>query len=237
MDAATAELVSHPLLLALSDAAQRSLGEVAIRRRVRRSEIIYSPALPSDSAYLIRRGRVKVSRLSSDGREITLCLCHSGDFFGEESLVADAPRACQAQALDDTTLLVLPITPLQRLMHEETPFAVALARLMGQRREQVEEQVEDLAFRDVGGRLARLLIALADQQGLSQADGHTLLNTRLTHQELANCVGTTRETLTLTIDRFKADGWIRLEGRMIAICEPSALKARAGVSRLSGGDG
>jgi CRP/FNR family cyclic AMP-dependent transcriptional regulator len=237
MDAAMAELISHPLVLALSEAAQRSLSEVAHRRRVRRSEIIYSPGLPDDSAYLIRRGRVKISRLSSDGREITLCLCYSGDFFGEEALVSETPRACQAQALDDCTLYALPSVLLQRLMREEAPFAVALACLMGERREQVEDQVEDLAFRDVGGRLARLLISLAAKQGMSQPDGHTLLNTRLTHQELANCVGTTRETLTLTIDRFKADGWIRLEGRMIAICEPDALRARAGVSRLSGQDG
>jgi CRP/FNR family transcriptional regulator, cyclic AMP receptor protein len=74
---------------------------------------------------------------------------------------------------------------------------------------------------------------LAAEQGMSQDDGHTLLNTRLTHQELANCVGTTRETLTLTIDRFKADGWIRLEGKMIAICKPDALHLRAGFSPLS----
>jgi CRP/FNR family transcriptional regulator, cyclic AMP receptor protein len=234
MDAAKAELNSHPLLLALSEAAQRSLREVAHRRRVRRSEIIYAPGQPGEAAYLIRRGRVKVSRLSSDGREITLCLCYSGDFFGEEALVCETPRACQAQALDDCTLIALPSPVLQRLMRAEAPFAVALARLMGERRERVEDQVEDLAFRDVGGRLARLLLTLAAQQGMSQADGHTLLNTRLTHQELANCVGTTRETLTLTIDRFKADGWIRLEGRMIAICQPDALHDRAGVARLSG---
>jgi CRP/FNR family cyclic AMP-dependent transcriptional regulator len=237
MDAATAELISHPLLLALSEAAQRTLREVALRRRVRRSEVIYSPGQPVEAAYLIRRGRVKVSRLSSDGREITLCLCHSGDFFGEEALVSETPRACQAQALDECTLFALPCPLLQRLMREEAPFAIALARLMGERREQVEDQVEDLAFRDVGGRLARLLISLASQQGISQADGHTLVNSRLTHQELANCVGTTRETLTLTIDRFKADGWIRLEGRMIAICQPDALHARAGVARLPEDDG
>jgi CRP-like cAMP-binding protein len=236
MDAAMAELISHPMFLVLSEAAQRFLRETALRRRVRRFEVIYSPGEPGDAADLIRRGRVKVSRLSSDGREITLCLCHAGEFFGEEALVSVTPRACQAQALDECTLLAVPSPILQRLMREEAPFAVALANLIGQRREQAEDQVEDLAFRDVGGRLARLLISLAAQQGMSQADGHTLLNTRLTHQELANCVGTTRETLTLTIDRFKADGWIRLEGRMIAICELEALRARAGVGRLSSGE-
>jgi CRP/FNR family transcriptional regulator, cyclic AMP receptor protein len=233
MDVAKAELISHPLLAALSEAAQRGLRESAARRRVHRAEVIYAPGELGESAFLIRRGRVKISRLSRDGREITLCLCHSGDFFGEEALVSATPRACQAQALDDTTLLALPSLTLQQLLSEEAPFAAALARLMGERREQVEDQVEDLAFRDVGGRLARLLISLAAEQGMSQDDGHTLLNTRLTHQELANCVGTTRETLTLTIDRFKADGWIRLEGKMIAICKPDALHLRAGFSPLS----
>jgi CRP-like cAMP-binding protein len=233
MDAATAELISHPVLLALSEAAQRTLREVALRRRVRRTEVIYTPGQTGDAVFLIRRGRVKVSRLSSDGREITLCLCHSGEFFGEESLVSTMPRVCQAQALDECTLLVLPGLVLQQLMDAEAPFAVAMARLLEGRRVQLEDQVEDLAFRDVGGRLARLLISLAAQQGMHRENGHTLLNTRLTHQELANCVGTTRETLTLTIDRFKADGWIRLEGKMIDICRPDALRDRAGVSRTS----
>jgi CRP/FNR family transcriptional regulator, cyclic AMP receptor protein len=236
MDVATAELVSHPLFTVLSAAAQQTLREAATRRRVRRHEIIYSPGSSCDATFWVRRGRVKVSRLSSDGREITLALCHPGDLFGEEALVTHGPRACQAQALDDTMLFVLPTALFQRLLQVEAPFALELARLIGQRRELAEEQVENMAFRDVGARLALLLLSLGSQQGRALGDGRTLLDTRLTHQELANCVGTTRETLTLTIDRFKADGWIRFEGRRIAICEPDALRARAGNGRLPRGD-
>jgi CRP-like cAMP-binding protein len=243
MDAATAELISHPLFSALSDAAQHELREAAIRQRVRRYEVVYAPGAPSDAAFLVRRGRVKVSRLFSDGREVTISLCHAGELFGEDALMAEAAgsgnggapasvRACQAQALDECTLFVLPAGLLQRLMQQEMLLATGMLQLIEVRRRELEDQVEDLAFRDVGGRLARLLVTLAHRQGVSTGDGRTLLNTRLTHQELANCVGTTRETLTLTIDRFKADGWIRLEGRMIAICKPQALLARAHDGRL-----
>lgn len=231
MDAPTIELLSHPLFTVLSDAARRELCQAVLRRRVRRAETVYTAGGPADAAYLIRRGRVKVSRISSDGREITICLCHPGDLFGEESLVLEAARVCQAQALDECSLLALPQPLLVQLMQAEAAFAVELARLMGQRREQAEDQIEDLAFRDVGARLARLLITLAARQGSAPEEGHTVLNARLTHQELANCVGTTRETLTLTIDRFRADGWIRFEGRMIALCDGAALRARAGVDR------
>jgi CRP/FNR family cyclic AMP-dependent transcriptional regulator len=234
MDAAAAELISHPLFSVLSAPAQRDLQEAASRRRVRRLEVIYAPGAPADAAYWVRRGRIKISRLSSDGREITLGFCHSGDLFGEEALVTGAARSCQAQALDDATLLTLPAALFQRSLQEEAAFAFSLARLISTRRELAEEQIENLAFRDVGGRLALLLLSLAAQQGRRLPDGGTLLDTRLTHQELANCVGTTRETLTLTIDRFKTDGWIRLEGRMIAICEPEALRARASNGRPAG---
>jgi CRP/FNR family cyclic AMP-dependent transcriptional regulator len=248
VDAAAAELISHPLFSVLSDAARRDLREATIRRRVRRYEVVYAPGAPRDAAFLVRRGRVKVSRLFSDGREVTTCLCHSGDLFGEEALLAEAVedrdgsgpalgRACQAQALDDCSLFVVPAALLRRLMQHEIMLAMGMMQLMGDRRRELEDQVEDLAFRDVGGRLARLLVTLANRQGVSTGDGRTLLNTRLTHQELANCVGTTRETLTLTIDRFKTDGWIRLEGRMIAICEPKALLARASDGRLPREDG
>lgn len=231
MDAATSELLAHPLFTVLSETARRDLGKAAVRRRVRRAEIVYAAGGPGDAAYLIRRGRVKVSRLSSDGREITLCLYHPGELFGEESLVLETERVCQAQALEECSLLALPQPMLLQLMRAEAAFAVELARLMGQRREQAEDQIVDLAFRDVGARLARLLITLAARQGSAREHGPTVLNTRLTHQELANCVGTTRETLTLTIDRFRADGWIRFEGRMIALCDAEALRGRAGDGR------
>lgn len=228
MDPVPAELNAHPLFVVLSEAARCELRRAAARQRARRAEIIYAPGDPGETAYVLRRGRVKISRLSSDGREITLCLCHPGDMFGEEVLVLAPPRACQAQAIEESTLYALPSALLLQWMQEEAPFAIGLARLIARRREQVEGQVEDLAFRDVGARLARFLIQLAAEQGVSMEDGRTLLNARLTHQELANCVGTTRETLTLTIDRFRADGWIRFEGRMIALCDPAALQLRAG---------
>jgi CRP/FNR family transcriptional regulator, cyclic AMP receptor protein len=231
MDPVSAELIAHPLFLVLSESAQRQVRRAASRRRAHRAEIIYAPGEPGDMAYLVRRGRVKISRLSSDGREITLCLCHPGEVFGEEALVLEAARACQAQAMEESVLYAFPRVLLQQLMREEAAFAMGLARLISHRREQAEDQVEDLAFRDVGGRLARFLLDMASRRGVAMADGRTLLNTRLTHQELANCVGTTRETLTLTIDRFRTDGWIRFEGRMIALCDPDALRTRAGDGR------
>jgi CRP/FNR family cyclic AMP-dependent transcriptional regulator len=237
MDAAAAELIAHPLFSPLSVTAQRDILQAAVRRRARRQEIVYSPGDGDGATYWVRRGCIKVSRLSPDGREITLCLCHPGELFGEEVAVATGPRSCQAQALEESSLFLLPSPLIQRLMREEAAFAVALAHLVGLRRQLAEDQVENLAFRDVGGRLALLLLSLADRPGTVVTDGRTLISTRLTHQELANCVGTTRETLTLTIDRFKADGWIRLEGRMIAICEPDALRARAADGRWPRNDG
>jgi CRP/FNR family cyclic AMP-dependent transcriptional regulator len=236
MDVATAELISHPLFSVLSLAGQRDLQEMASRRRVRRQEVIYAPGGPVDCAYWVRRGRVKVSRLFSDGREITLGLFHVGELFGEEAVVLNSPRSCQAQALDESTLLSLPAPLIRRLLQEEA-FAVAFAHHLSVRRELAEDQAENLAFRDVGSRLALLLLSLAEQHGRELSDGRTLLNSRLTHQELANCVGTTRETLTLTIDRFKADGWIRFEGRMIAICQPEALHSRANNGRAARDEG
>src|SRR5438094_281766 len=90
MDAAAEELISHPLFSVLSDAARRDLREATIRRRVRRYEVVYAPGAPRDATFFIRRGRVKISRLFSDGREVTLSLCHAGEFFGEEALIDGA---------------------------------------------------------------------------------------------------------------------------------------------------
>jgi CRP/FNR family transcriptional regulator, cyclic AMP receptor protein len=215
------------LLTGLQPAELKRLEAWANPKRYRRGEAIFTPGDASVSLYLIRKGRVKISRLSPDGREITLHILEPGEPFGEEALVDDETRYSTAQALDETLLLELPAAPLQEFLAGNAELANAVIRLMCRRRRLLESQVEELAFKDVGARLASCLLSLAASHGVPIADGEVLIRVRLTHQELAHLVCTTRETITLTLDRFKQEGWLDSQGRMLVICDRAALQRRA----------
>jgi CRP/FNR family transcriptional regulator, cyclic AMP receptor protein len=215
------------LLSGLRPAELQQLEAWANPKRYRRGEAIFTPGDASVSLYLIRKGRVKISRLSPDGREITLHILEPGEPFGEEALVDDESRYSTAQALDETHLLELPAAPLREFLAVNAELANAVLRLMCRRRRLLESQVEELAFKDVGARLASCLLSLAASHGIPLPSGDVLIRMRLTHQELAHLVCTTRETITLTLDRFKQEGWLASQGRMLVLCDRDALQRRA----------
>jgi CRP-like cAMP-binding protein len=88
--------------------------------------------------------------------------------------------------------------------------------------------LDGLAFRDVGARLARCLLRLAERMGTPRPDGHVALSARLTHQDLSTLCCTTRETVTLTLEKFRQEGWLVVQGRSIVLCDLSALRERSG---------
>src|SRR5262249_4881039 len=150
------------------------------------------------AVFVVLRGRVRVMLLSDDGHEATLELLEPGDLFGEEALTDGHGRLTAAQAWEETQLMALPVAQLRAAVAGEPGPAWGLAGLVAERRRALEELMDGLAFRDVGARLARCLLQLAQRHGAPRPGGHVALRLRLTHQDLAALVCTTRETITLT---------------------------------------
>jgi CRP-like cAMP-binding protein len=112
----------------------------------------------------------------------------------------------------------------EELMHSHPVLGLAMTRLMIVRRRELENKVEALVFRDVGSKLAELLVKLSIEYGVDDARG-TLVALKITHQELANLIGSTRETVSLTLSQFKRKNLIATEGRKVIISDADALKA------------
>jgi CRP/FNR family transcriptional regulator, cyclic AMP receptor protein len=193
---------------------------------LRRRYVIYLPSDPSQSVFMIASGRVKISRVTRDGRELTLSYRGAGEIFGDNTLFAGGAREEMAEAVDDLVLLSADRSVFETLLGTDPRVALRLLKASVQRRRALENRIEQLIFRDVTSKLADLLLALAEQHGVAHAGGQ-LLGLKITHQELANLVGSTRETVSLTLAQFKERGLVRSEGRKLIVSDSAGLKALA----------
>ncbi|HMA36998.1 MAG TPA: Crp/Fnr family transcriptional regulator [Chloroflexia bacterium] len=217
------------ILSDLDDTTLQAVAAKVAHTQFRRRETIFTAWDPSDRVYLLKSGRVKLYMLSDEGREITLAIMEPGDIFGETALVNPAARQVFAEALDDATVAVMGLADFEALMRGEPGVAFKVTQAIGQQLIRTQRQVESLAFADVSTRLARFLLDQATERGEPQNGSRQLrLSLALTHQEMANLLGTTRETLTSTLNRFVDAGVLRAEGRgTLLVLQPGELRSRA----------
>lgn len=194
---------------------------------VKKKETIYLPGDPSHQVYLLKSGRVKIARLSEEGREVTFALLEPGEIFGELEVLDDLPRDTLAEALDDSELCIMQRETFLSLIRSKPELSFRLTKLIGFRMRQIESRVEDLVFRDVPSRLAHLLLQLSKEYGKETPQG-ILLRIKITHQDIANLIGSIRETVSAVLGEFKKEGMISFDGRQIILLRPDLLKVRAG---------
>lgn len=193
---------------------------------VKKRTAIFLPGDPSQQVYLLKEGRVKISRISEEGREITLALLEPGEIFGELDTLDDSPRDTLAEALDDSQLCVIHKALFLAMIGRRPELSLRLTKLIGFRLRRIESRVEDLVFRDVPARLAHLLLELSKNYGKATPQG-LLLQIKITHQEMANLIGSIRETVSAVLGEFKKEGLITFEGRRLILLRPDLLQKRS----------
>jgi CRP-like cAMP-binding protein len=167
---------------------------------------------------------VKVVLIGEDGREVILSVLGEGDFFGEMALIDDEPRSAHVIAMSDSTLLVLRREDFQGLLMQTPGIALAMLRELTRRLRRVDEKVGSLVLLDVNGRVARLLLDLAEEAGGER------ITRRLTHHTIAQMIGSSRETVSRTMRELVDKGFIEVSRRDIVIRDRSALESAAGRS-------
>jgi CRP-like cAMP-binding protein len=189
-------------------------------------QVIYLPGDRAQGVHFLSSGRIKISKVTRDGKELTLAYRSEGDFFGEPCLLDGGPREEMAEAMDASVTVELPRDALDNLLKHDGGAAYKFARALILRRKDLETRVEQLIFKDVGAKLAELLLNLGHEHGISDARG-TVVGLKITHQEMANLIGSTRETVSLTLSQFKRKGLIQTEGRKVILADQEGLKALA----------
>lgn len=215
-----------PLFLALDEEASVALRASMVEMDLARGQVVFSEGDAGDRLYVIVDGKIKLGTSSSDGRESLLAILGPGEMFGELSLFDPGPRTATATALTETTLLGLGHDALGPWLNGRPGVAQALLKALSQRLRRTNENLSDLVFSDVPGRVAKALLDLNEKFGEKRTDG-SYVEHDLTQEELAQLVGASRETVNKALADFVQRNWIKLEPRAVLILELDRLQKRA----------
>ena len=178
--------------------------------------LVFDQGDPTRIVYLIKRGKVRITRLTPDGKEVTVAVLGAGDIFGEETLFDDQPRTTHAVCIDECLLCTAKADDLFALLAASPTLAINVAKILSDRLVDASATMEDLAYAKISDRLMHLFIRLASEHGIPNVNG-TLLDVRLTHADIASLIGSTRETVSLEMANLARAGRIAYDGKAITI--------------------
>jgi CRP/FNR family transcriptional regulator, cyclic AMP receptor protein len=175
-----------------------------LHKNYKKGDQVYVPDDLSDRIFFISEGRIKISTMNDEGKEITKAILGRGEVFGELALLGEERRRDFAVALEETVACVLTVKELNSLMRERSELNLFFMRIFGSRQLAMERRLESLVFRDSRSRIVEFLINLVNTKG--QRVGYEwVVRQFITHQEIANMTATSRQTVTTTLNDLRAD--------------------------------
>jgi len=215
-----------PIFGGVDDENLTKVANITSEKTYSKKNIVFHEGDYGDALYVIKNGRIKIAKVAIDGREKTLTILKAGDFFGEMAIFDDMPRSATAESMDnDVRLLSINKNDFERLIIENPSIAIRIMKDLTRRIRQVNEQVQDLAFKDVHGRVASTLFNLLKTEKEASKDPHkeNLNSLKMTHQDLANMVGSSRETVTRALNRLQDEGIISISHQQISVLDNEKL--------------
>jgi CRP-like cAMP-binding protein len=216
-------LMGHQQCQTLSGFVQNhleTLQSLTAERRFSRNEVIYFMGDQADEIFLINRGRVKITRVSLSGKEKIIDIYETGNFFGELCLCENSQRTEQAAALDDVIVLSFKVNKLVEVISRDPKAALELLMLFCQRLSEAQAQIETLAFDNIPRRLAKELLKMS-RDGEKVPNG-IRIRQFLTHEELSQLVGTSREIITAVMNQFRRQGLVVYTRKSLVVNQTKA---------------
>jgi len=189
----------------------------------KKNDIIYNQATPISKVYLVSKGKVKVVYYTEDGNEIIKAILTKGELFGEKALLGDHVQNEQAIALtDNTQLCPLSLDKMYELMRDNGRFSLEISKIISFRLKKTERRLERLLFKDAKTRLLEFIQDLIEEQS-ETTKGAVEINHFYTQNDIANLIGTTRETVTKLLNQFKQEGLLEYSRKTITIYDKEAF--------------
>jgi CRP/FNR family transcriptional regulator len=201
----------------------REVLTIAVEKRYKKGEIVYYQGDKGYTLDIVKQGRLKVTILAEDGKEKTLAILSEGDIIGEVSLIDDRPRSATIEALEDCRLLSIRKEDFEKLLLQYPKISLEIAKVLSKRLRDADRSIEELAFYDVRTRVINILVSMGERYGRNTPNGIEI-HTKFTHQELADLVGSSRETITRVLGELQENGLINVEKNKILIIDPERLK-------------
>lgn len=214
MNENTRHLSTNDLFQDLSDKEREELDRISTVTTVRKGKVFYRPDEAGEVLFLLKEGQVQLYRISPEGKKLVITTLGRGSLFGEMALLGQQMHNTFAEALTDCTICLLSRADLERLILQRPQVALRILEVTGRRLREAEARLGDLAFKGIPARLASLLLRLA-------GDGNQVRG--MTHQDLAEMVGTYRETATQVLNELRSRGLIEIGRKRITILDREGL--------------
>lgn len=193
-------------------------------RKLKRGEPVYLPTQLDKVVLLVASGRIKTCHVTPEGKQAIIAFVEPGEIFGELALVGGNSKDEHAEATEATTLIAIGVNDLQAILHKYSSVSFAITKLIGHRRLKIERRLKNLLFRTNRERIVHLILELTETYGEQTEDGINL-GIKLSHQEIASLIGSTRETVTVVLGQIQQEGKIKTARRRIVVKDLQALAA------------
>lgn len=209
----------------LKDETLLQIHQYSIERTYRRGAVIFFEGDPGEGFHYVIKGKVKIVKATDDGREHIIKIMAPGEIFAEVLLFNSQPYPATAIVVEEARVGVIKNTDLERLVLANNKLALELIKALSKRLLYAQQKIKNLALGDVLARTAETLLRLGKESGRPGDAGAIAITIDLSRQELANLVGTTRETVTRTLGALKKDRIIDFDGDQLIILKPERLRS------------
>ncbi len=211
-------LRSIPLFSELNDKQLEEISRHCIRQIYKKDNMVLIEEEVGSTMFVILDGRVKISRISDEGREVILSILCDGDFFGEMAILDGQTRSANAVTLEDTQMLIIRRENFLQMLYDYPQIAINLLKELAHRLRRSDSQIKSLSLQNALGRVASTLLRIADDSGIIK-QGKVEISQLPPQQDLANMAGTSRETISRVIKSLSQLGYIKKEGSKLIILE------------------
>ena len=212
-----------PIFSELDNETLEKISKLGIRKSFKKDSVVLFEHETGSALFVIVEGKVKVSRVSDDGKEVILTILGDSDFFGEMAILDGLSRSANVTAMEDSELFIIQRSEFLELLHVHPEVSVALLQELTQRLRAADMKIKSLSLKDAEGKVATVILQLADDVGKIKQGTVEIEKLPFQH-DLANMAGTSRETISRTLHTFAKKGLVELDGSKLRIMNYEKFK-------------
>ncbi len=221
---ASSEFLTYvPIFSELNDETLQKIEKVGTKKLFQKNDVVLMEDEVGTALFIIVTGKVKVSRTSTDGREVILTILSESDFFGEMAILDGQTRSATVIAIEDSELFIIQRSDFLELLKEFPEVSISLLQELTKRLRATDVKIKALSLKDAEGKVATVILQLADDVGKIK-HGKVEIEKLPLQQDLANMAGTSRETISRTLHSFAKKGLVELDGNKLRITDYEKFK-------------
>jgi CRP-like cAMP-binding protein len=212
-----------PIFSDLSENTLDKISKLGMRKSFTKDSVVLFEHETGSALFVIIQGKLKVSRVSDDGKEVILTILSESDFFGEMAILDGLTRSANVTAMEDSELFIIQRSEFLDLLQNHPEIAIALLQELTQRLRSADMKIKSLSLKDAEGKVATVILQLADDIGKIKQGTVEIEKLPFQH-DLANMAGTSRETISRTLHSFAKKGMVELDGSKLKIINYEKFK-------------